>query len=91
MFLGVTRHTGITGRLGWIFLLDKYVEERIETKYYRLLGHGSVYSDRWYQHLGEPATIHRITSQTTIPTSFNMKDMLLLQVVLLSYEVHAWH
>jgi len=42
MFLGVTRHTGITGRLGWIFLLDKYVEERIETKYYRLLGHGSV-------------------------------------------------
>jgi hypothetical protein len=32
MFLGVTPHSGMTGRLGWIFLFDKYVEKKIETK-----------------------------------------------------------
>jgi hypothetical protein len=41
----------------------------------------------------KPTTLHSITSQKTTVltlTSFNMEDTLLLQVVLLSYEVHAW-
>ena len=42
MFLGVTPHSGITGRLGWSFLLHKYVETKTKTKSYSLLGYGSV-------------------------------------------------
>jgi hypothetical protein len=42
MFLGVTPHSGTTGRWGWIFLLGKYVEEKIETRNYSLLRYGSM-------------------------------------------------
>jgi hypothetical protein len=32
VFLGVTPHSGMTGRLGWIFLLDKYVKKKLRPK-----------------------------------------------------------